>query len=121
MSDSNTLNDVQYDDGNIPRAITRESLLPTPVGPEYDYVLSVFEKIIKDKSAAANFTLAIYKVAQYTATPVLTLIESIADEDEMTLNTKMAFWLNGINSPSTLYGVLNPVLPNFYAGRNILS
>jgi hypothetical protein len=32
----------------------------------------------------------------------------------------MAYYLNGLRSPSTLLGVSNPVTPNFYTARNVL-
>ena len=118
---SNTLNDNQFSDANITRAVFREGALPNAVGPEYDHVLSVFKKVMKDEDAAAKFTQALYAISQFTEIYVLDLLEALDIADEMTLSASIAFYLNGINSPSTMYGVQNPVLPNYYAGRNILS
>lgn len=117
----NTLNDTSFTDANITRAAIRENPRPAPAGPEYDYVLSVFSKIMKDPTAAENFTQALYSISQFTETPVLILLEDIETADVMTVNATMAYYLNGINSPSTLYGVQNAIRPNFYAGRNVLS
>lgn len=121
INDSNTLNDNQFTDANVTRAITREKDLPPPSGPEYDHILSVFKKIMKDESAAANFTQSLYQIAQETGTQVIAILESLDITNEITLNTSMAYYLNAINSPTTLYGVQNPISPNYYAGRNVLS
>ena len=118
---ANTLNDNRFSDANVTRAVFRDGVLPTPVGPEYDHVLSVFKKIMKDDSAAEQFTQSLYIISQFTEIYVLELLESLDITNEMTLGASMAFYLNSINSPSTLYGVQNPVSPNYYAGRNVLS
>jgi hypothetical protein len=121
INDRNTLNDTQLTDPGAIQSTRRDvGTLPNP-GPEYDHVLSVFVKIMKDPDAAAMFAEALYRVSAETETPVLTLLNSLDVTDEMTLNTSMAYFLNGINSPSTLYGVQTPLLPNYYAGRNVLS
>lgn len=121
INNSNTLNDTEYADGNVTNAIgVQAGALPSP-GPEYDHVLSVFTKVMKDAGTAENFTEALYRISAETKIPVMTLLDSLNITDEMTLNVSMAYYLNGINSPSTLYGVQNAVLPNYYAGRNVLS
>jgi len=117
----NTLNDTLYADRNVSTATKVEKgLLPSP-GPEYDHVLSVFKKIMKDESAALNFTQALYRVAAETGDYVITLLDALDVTDEMSVNRTMAYYLNGINSLATLYGVQNAVRPNYYAGRNILN
>jgi len=121
MGTTNTLNDTSFTDANITRALLRENPLPVPSGPEYDYVLSVFKKIMKDESAAEKFTQALYSVSFLTEIPVIELLETMNTKTELEINASMAFYLNGINSPSTLYGVQNAIKPNFYAGRNVLS
>lgn len=117
----NTLNDSNYLDSNVGNAVAADKGFLPSAGPEYDHVLSTFTKIMKDTSAARNFTESLYRVAAETGTYVITLLESLDITDVMTLNSSMAYYLNGINSPATLYGVQNPVLPNYYAGRQVLS
>lgn len=121
INNQNTLNDNQYSDANVTRATDREQTFLSSPGPEYDSVLSAFRKIMKDEDAAKNFTEALYRVARETETYVLTLLESLDVTNEMTVNASMAYYLNALNSPSTLYGVQNPLVPNYYAGRNVLS
>jgi len=121
INNSNTLNDTINKDANVTKVQRREDgYLPSP-GPEYDHVLSVFTKVMKDPGTALNFTESLYRVAAETEVYVMTLLESLDVTNEMTLNASMAYYLNGINSPATLYGVQQPILPNYYAGRNVLS
>ena len=35
------------------------------------------------------------------------------------INLLMAYYLNGVRSPATLLGVLNPTAPNYYTARNV--
>jgi len=121
INDSNTLNDTIYKDGNVTKAVRQDNGYLPATGPEYDHVLSVFTKIMKDPGTALNFTESLYRVAAETEVYVMTLLESLDVTNEMTLNASMAYYLNGINSPATLYGVQQPILPNYYAGRNVLS
>ena len=121
INNSNTLNDTIYSDVNTAKATRSQKGTLPDTGPEYDHVLSVFKKIMKDDGAALQFTESLYRVAAETNVYVLTLLESLDVTDEMSLNASMAYFLNGINSSSTLYGVQQPVLPNYYAGRNVLS
>ena len=118
--DRNTLNDVRYSDINVTRSVQRENDLPLPVGPEYDHILSVFKKVMKDKGAAQNFVQSIYDIANETGVYVLEILESLDIQNEITLTASIAYYLNAIRSPSTLYGIQNPIRSNFYAGRNVL-
>ena len=120
-NNTSTLNNPRYNDFNVTKATkTQDGKLPSP-GPEYDRVFSVFQKIMKDKEAARKFTESLYRIAEETNTYVITLLESLDTTNTMTLNTSMAYYLNAINSPATLYGIQNPIIPNYYAGRNVLS
>jgi len=77
INDSNTLNDNRPSDSNVSQAIKREQRTLPPAGPEYDHVLSVFKKIMKDEGAAANFTQSLYRIAQETGTRVISILESL--------------------------------------------
>lgn len=121
INNPNTLNDTIHPDANVTKADRHLAGALPATGPEYDHVLSVFEKVMKDKGAALNFAESLYRIAAETEVYVLTLLESLDITNEMTLNASMAYYLNGINSPATLYGVQQAVLPNYYAGRNVLS
>lgn len=87
---------------------------------EFDTVNSYFESVFTDKTAALNFTTTLFRIAQETRTPVLTLLAQIQDQDQIQLTKTLAYYLNGLRSPATLLGISSQVTPNFYTARNIL-
>jgi hypothetical protein len=121
LTERNTLNDALYADRDISDGIERSKPASPIVGDEYDVVNGFFVKVMKDPSAAENFTQALYRVAKITQTDVLKLLDTLKGKDEIEVNAIMAYYLNSLRSPSTLIGVQNPTRPNYYAGRNVLS
>lgn len=115
----NTLNDREYNDINVTGALKSENPTPPPVGDEYDTILSTFKKIMKDQTAASKFTDSLYEVAHTTGIDVLVLFNSLNITNEMSLTASLAYYLNSLNSSSTLYGIQNQITPNYYAGRNV--
>jgi len=93
--------------------------LNVPVA-EYDVVNSYFESVFKTKDAAKNFTTALFRVAQETGTPVLTLLQEMQGQDSIHVSATLAYYLNGLRSPSTLLGVNSVLTPNYYTARNVL-
>lgn len=87
---------------------------------EYDVVNSFFESVFKTKIAAKNFTTALFRVANQSSTDVLTLLAQLQDQDQINLNATLAYYLNGLRSPSTLLGVNTTLTPNFFTARNVL-
>ena len=87
---------------------------------EYDAVNSFFLSVYKSKTAAENFTAVLFRVAQETNTPALTLLQELDDQDEVRLTATLAYYLNGLRSPSTLLGINTAVTPNVWAARNVL-
>ena len=86
---------------------------------EYDVVLSFFRSVFTTTLAAENFTTALFRVAEESDTPVLTLLQSMEGQNSVQLTISMAYYLNSIRSPATLLGVLTPTVPNFYTARNV--
>jgi hypothetical protein len=86
---------------------------------EYDIVLSYFRSVFTTTLAAENFTTALFRVAEESDTPALTLLQSMEGQNSIELNISMAYYLNSIRSPATLLGVLTPTTPNFYTARNV--
>jgi hypothetical protein len=86
---------------------------------EYDIVLSYFRSVFTTALAADNFTTALFRVAEESETPVLTLLQSMEGQNSVELTISMAYYLNSIRSPATLLGVLTPTTPNFYTARNV--
>jgi hypothetical protein len=91
-----------------------------PVG-DYDVVNSYFQSVMTTKQAADNFTVSLFRVAQDTNIPPLTLLQTFqASGEQLDLNINMAYYLNSIRSRATLLGVGIPVAPNYYAARNVI-
>ena len=86
---------------------------------EYDIVLSYFRSVFTTTLAAENFTTALFRIAEESDTPVLTLLQSMEGQNSVELTITMAYYLNSIRSPATLLGVLTPTTPNFYTARNV--
>ena len=86
---------------------------------EYDIVLSYFRSVFTTTLAAENFTTALFRVAEESETPVLTLLQSMEGQNSVQLTITMAYYLNSLRSPATLLGVLTPTTPNFYTARNV--
>lgn len=86
---------------------------------EYDTVNSYFESVFADKAAAENLTTTFFQIAQQTGVSVLTLLSQVEGQTAIELTATMAYYLNGLRSPSTLLGINSPVVPNFYTARNV--
>ena len=92
---------------------------------EYDVVNSYFKSVMTTKQAADNFTVSLFRVAENTGIPALTLLESFQESggtvgNAMNLDINMAYYLNSIRNRATLLGVGVPIIPNFYAARNVV-
>ena len=95
-----------------------------PVG-DYDIVNSYFKSVMTTKQAADNFTVSLFRVAQDTNIPPLTLLQSFQagntnNNPGLSLNINMAYYLNSIRNRATLLGVGIAVAPNYYAARNVI-
>ena len=80
------------------------------------YMLSVF----KTADAAENFATTLFRIADQTRVPVLDILAEIQGMNTIQLTATLAYYLNGLRSPTTLLGVNEPVTPNFYTARNVL-
>lgn len=87
---------------------------------EYDAVLSFFKEIYGTTIAAENFAVSLFRVSEQSKTPVMTLLQQMEALNKADLNVTMAYYLNGIRSPSTLLGVDIIAAPNPTVARNIL-
>ena len=87
---------------------------------EYDLVNSYFESVFESREAALNFSTTLFRIADNTNVPVLDLLDQIKGMDNIQLTAAMAYYLNGLRSPSTLLGINEPVVSNFYTARNVL-
>lgn len=87
---------------------------------EYDVVHSYFIKTMTTKQAAGNFTVSLFRIAQETNIPPLTLLQEFQGLNGIDLSASLAYYLNQLRSRATLLGVGVAVVPNQYAARNVL-
>jgi len=90
---------------------------------EFDVVNSYFQSVFTSPEAALNFTTSLFRVAQQTNTPVLTLLQQLQtqSQEQIQINALLAYYLNGIRSRSTLLGINSSLTPNLFTARNVLS
>ena len=87
---------------------------------DYDAVYSYFRSIYKDATAAGNFTVTLFRIANEQNINVLTLLKQIQlSQTSVELDRTIAYYLNNLRSNATLVGVSVPTQPNYYAARNV--
>ena len=90
---------------------------------EYDIVYSFFLREMTTPRAAGNFTVSLFRVAEETQIPALTLLQGFQGSgasNGINLNVSLAYYLNLIRDRSTLLGVGTPVTPNYYPSQAVL-
>lgn len=87
---------------------------------EFDLVNSFFLSIFGSKPVAENFTVTLFRVSEESGIPVLSLLAELEGQSQLELTATLAYYLNGLRSPSTLVGINATVTPNFWAARNVL-
>jgi len=118
---TNTVNNVISNDAKNLNLVENfnKDIVAAPAA-QYDYVLSFFKRAMKDDSAASNATEAIFNIAAKTQTPVVDLVNTLKNKNELEMTASLAYYLNGIRAPSTLLGVATPNTANFFAARNVV-
>jgi pyruvate/2-oxoacid:ferredoxin oxidoreductase alpha subunit len=86
---------------------------------EYDVVLSYFKSVFTTVQVAANFTATLFRIAEQTNIPVLSLLQQLEGQNQIQITATLCYYLNNLRSPATLLGYTVPVTPNFYAARNV--
>lgn len=86
---------------------------------EYDAIYSYFLRVFNNRTQAGNFTVQIFRIADQTQQNPLTVLSQIQDADKIKMTASIAYYLNGIQSPSTLLGINAAVTPNVWAARNV--
>jgi hypothetical protein len=70
--------------------------------------------------AAGNFATSLFRIAQNTNIPAMTLLAGFQGQTGVNLTVNLAYYLNLIRSKATLLGVNASATPNFYAARAVL-
>lgn len=87
---------------------------------EYDVVYSYFRSQMSTDLAAGNFTVSLFRVAEETKIPALTLLEGFSGNNGVSIDVNLAYYLNSIRNRATLLGVGVPLQSNFYAARLVV-
>ena len=87
---------------------------------EYDVVYSYMRSVYTTDVAAGNFTVALFRIADQTRTPVLTILANIQGQNSIQLTQTLCYYLNNLRSGSTLLGFGAAVTPNYYTARQVL-
>jgi hypothetical protein len=87
---------------------------------EYDVVYSFFKSKFSTDEAARNFTTTLFRISVNNNIPVIDLLDQMRSMNQIDLTVTMAYYLNGQRSPTTLLGVSQVLLPNYYAARNVV-
>lgn len=87
---------------------------------QYDIVYSYFNQVSNSKSVARNFTSFIFRIANVIGEDALVLLDYIKGNNALQTNALLAYYLNGIKSKTTLYGVSIEPTPNESAQRNVV-
>lgn len=85
----------------------------------YDAVRSYFASVFGTGEAADNFTVTLFRVAETSNTPIMTLLQQIQGQTGPDLSLTLAYYINGTRSNSTLLGINVATQPNYYVAHNI--
>lgn len=88
---------------------------------DYDVIYSYLRSVYDSEYAAANFTVTLFRVSDYSGIPVMTLFQQLQGKSAPQLTVTLAYYLNSVRSPCTLLGVSQPIQPNWYAARNCVA
>ena len=86
---------------------------------EYDAVYSYFLSVFNTKEQAGNFSVALFRIASLSKQPIMNLLQSFQGLNGAQVTYNLTYYLNAIQSPTTLLGIKVPVAPNYYVAHNI--
>ena len=86
---------------------------------EYDSIYSYFRSVFATAEQAGNFTIVVFRIAEESDIPAMTLFEELRGQGLPELNLTLAYYLNTLRSSATLLGINSKNTPNFYVARNI--
>lgn len=93
----------------------------TVSGSQYDLVHSYFIGVCPSETIANNLTAQLFRISSVTGLDVLDLLNEIKGTgNALQMNAKICYYLNGIKSKTSLYGINvipSPVQP---VARNVV-
>lgn len=88
---------------------------------EYDVVYSYFRSVFNTPQQANNFTTTLFRVSNLSGISAQELLQQIQanGSDLPSITLTFAYYLNTLQSPSSMLGLKTGYTPNFYVARNI--
>jgi hypothetical protein len=86
----------------------------------YEIVYSYFVSVTNTLDTAKNFTTMLFRISNITGEDPLTLLEYMQGSTKIQVTSLMAYYLNGLKSKTTLYGISVTPSPNQIIQRNIV-
>ena len=86
----------------------------------YEVVYSYFASVTNTLDTAKNFTTMLFRISNITGENPLTLLDYMQGSSKLEVNSLMAYYLNGLKSKTTLYGISVTPSPNQTVQRNIV-
>jgi hypothetical protein len=86
---------------------------------EYDAVYSYLRSQFGTADAAANFAVTVFRISEESRIPVMDLLQQLQGLSAIELTLTLSYYLNNLRSSSTLLGLNQSVVPNYYVARNI--
>jgi hypothetical protein len=88
-------------------------------GVEYDAVHSYLLSVFKTEKQAGNFTSTMFRMSDASGIPVMELLQSLQGLAKPQITLTFAYYLNTFQSPATMLGLQQQVIPNYYVAHNI--
>ena len=86
----------------------------------YDAVIAFFIKQSKSPSQAKKLADILFRIANDLTIEPTQLLYDMENNKSLTIDSQISYYLNLINSRTTLQGITTPIQPNYYAARSIL-
>ena len=88
---------------------------------QYDIVHGYFTSVCDTKNIADNFTTVLFRIATQTGIDVLKLLDEIQGIGPgLQMNKQICYWLNGLKSKTSLYGISVIPQPVVSVARNVV-
>jgi hypothetical protein len=89
----------------------------------YDIVYGYFSKVCGNKNISENFTTVLFRISTQTGVDVLTLLDELkgkSNDSKLKMNQQITYWLNGLKSKTSLYGISVIPQPIVSVARNVV-
>jgi hypothetical protein len=86
----------------------------------YDAAVAYFISNGNGPTSAKRLADTVFRISASLNIPAMQLLNEIQNRSDIDINQQLSYYLNQINSPTTLQGTTTPIQSNFYAQRAIL-